>query len=91
MAVVMTPEAAGIVHVAKIVRVGSPGYFEIWKYVALVDSHQCLARKLDIVRALGPDIAIFLLVESVEAGGDFLRGLVLAARNWPSATRWRSS
>src|SRR5580658_1677170 len=44
VAVVMAAEAAGIVHVSKIVGIGSPGNFEIRKYVASINCHQSLAR-----------------------------------------------
>ena len=74
MRLVVAAETAGIIGVAEIVRIGSPGDFEVRKYVALVDSHQCLCGKLDIVRTFGPDIAIFLLVKAAEGGGDFLSG-----------------
>src|SRR5580700_6302957 len=78
VAVVMAAETPWVIHVAKIVGVGSPRHVQVRKYVAIVNSRQGPARELNIVRALGPHIAIFLLIESVESGGDFLTRLLLA-------------
>ncbi len=76
--VIVTPEAARIIHVPKIVRIGSPGNLQIREYIVSINGNQRLARKLDIIRALSPDVAILLLVKAIEPGGNLLRGVILA-------------
>jgi hypothetical protein len=62
---VVAAETAGIIGVAEIVRIGSPGDLEIGEYVSLIDRGQSYTCRLDFRALLGRDVRITLLVEGV--------------------------
>src|SRR5437764_5582932 len=76
--VIVTAKTAGIVRMPKVVRIRSPGHFQVRKDIALVNREQDLSGCLNVRAALDTDLRVFLLVEAGESRGDLLRGLCVA-------------
>ncbi len=52
---VVAAEAAGIVHVADVVGMSSPGHLHVREHVLAVECDQFIAGRLDLLRLVGGD------------------------------------
>jgi len=79
MTAVMAAEAARRVHVAKVIRVSTPGDTHVGEDIAEIDRRHLLARLLHR-RALRPiDFRVIGLIKLVDLGSDALLGDVPSA------------